>query len=77
MSCVERILTLYGGTSATARVMKLDRQHVHSWKKRGYIPPKYAHEIERITKGEIKAKEILDEAVKFIGRGTTRESREG
>lgn len=72
MSCVERMLKLYGGVSAVGRVMRLSRQNVNSWKVRGYIPPKYAFEVERITKGQIKASEVMGEAVEKVGRAGLR-----
>lgn len=61
MSVIERLLEMYGGISALARVMQLDRQVVHNWKKNGRVPPRYAFEIEEMTKKKIKAREVVDE----------------
>lgn len=61
-SCPERLANHFGNPSEAARHLKLDRQSVYTWVDKGYIPPMHALEVERITKGEITIREILEEA---------------
>ncbi len=45
-----------------ARRLKLDRAVVNNWVKSGYVPSRWAMEIERLTEGQIAAVEVLNEA---------------
>ena len=35
---------------------------IHNWVKAGYVPARWAAEVERVTQGRISALEIIDEA---------------
>lgn len=59
---VERCITKSGGLSAFARIMEVDRQVVHSWRKKGYIPPRYAFEVQRVMDGLVTAEQVIKEA---------------
>jgi hypothetical protein len=45
-----------------ARAFQLDRAVVHNWVKTGYIPARWAGEVERVTQGRISALEVIHEA---------------
>jgi alanine-glyoxylate transaminase/serine-glyoxylate transaminase/serine-pyruvate transaminase len=61
MNCVARLVALYGSQAEVARRMKLDRAVVSHWVKSGYIPSRWAVEVERLTEGRIAATEVLEE----------------
>jgi len=53
-----RLATRYANTSSTcgsARAFQLDRAVVHNWVKTGYVPARWAGEVERVTQGRISA----------------------
>jgi len=62
MNCAERLVTLFGSQAEVARRLQLDRAVVNNWVKSGYVPARWAMEIERTTGGRIAAVEILNEA---------------
>jgi len=62
MNCAERLVEVFGTQADVARAFQLDRAVVHNWVKTGYVPARWAAEVERITQGRISALEILDEA---------------
>ncbi len=62
MNCAERLVALFGSQADVARRLQLDRALVSHWVKCGYVPSRWAMEIERITAGRIAAVEILNEA---------------
>jgi alanine-glyoxylate transaminase/serine-glyoxylate transaminase/serine-pyruvate transaminase len=62
MNCAERLVELFGSQAEVARRLKLDRAVVNNWVKSGYIPSRWAMEIERLTDGQIAAMEVLNEA---------------
>jgi DNA-binding transcriptional regulator YdaS (Cro superfamily) len=62
MNCAERLVALFGSQAEAARRMKLDRAVVNNWVKSGYIPSRWAVEVEGVTGGQILATEVLNEA---------------
>jgi alanine-glyoxylate transaminase/serine-glyoxylate transaminase/serine-pyruvate transaminase len=62
MSCVARLVDLYGSQAEVARRLSVDRAVVSNWMKVGYVPARWAVEVEHVTAGEISAVEILNEA---------------
>src|SRR4249920_727285 len=62
MNCAERLVTLFGSQAEVARRLQLDRAVVNNWVKSGYVPSRWAMEIERVTAGRIAAVDILNEA---------------
>ena len=62
MNCAERLVALFGSQAEVARRFRLDRAVVNNWVKSGYVPARWAVEVERVTAGEIAAVEILNEA---------------
>jgi hypothetical protein len=68
MNVVEQTIQHFGGLSAAARAFEVDRQVVHSWRKRGYIPPRYAYVTEEVTGGAVTAKEVIDGADAHLPR---------
>ena len=62
MSCPQRLADYFGNPSEASRQITVDRQSVYQWITKGYIPPQQALNVERMTKGEIKIREILEEA---------------
>jgi alanine-glyoxylate transaminase/serine-glyoxylate transaminase/serine-pyruvate transaminase len=61
MNCAARLVALFGSQAEVARRMKLDRAVVSHWVKSGYIPSRWAVEVERLTAGRIAATEVLEE----------------
>jgi alanine-glyoxylate transaminase / serine-glyoxylate transaminase / serine-pyruvate transaminase len=62
MNCAERLVTLFGSQAEVARRFRLDRAVVNNWIKSGYVPARWAMEVEHVTEGQISAVEILNEA---------------
>ena len=62
MNCADRLVTLFGTQAEVARQFRLDRAVVNNWVKSGYVPARWAMEVERATGGGIPAVEILNEA---------------
>ena len=62
MSCIARLVDLYGTQAGLARRLSVDRAVVSNWVKVGYIPARWAMEVEHATEGEIAAVDILNEA---------------
>jgi len=62
MNCAERLVSIFGSQAEVARRMKLDRAVVSNWVKSGYIPSRWAVEVEHLTAGQIGATDILNEA---------------
>ncbi len=61
MNCAERLVDMFGSQADVARAFQLDRAVVHNWVKTGYVPARWAGEVERVTQGRISTLEILDE----------------
>ena len=62
MNCAERLVEMFGSQADVARAFQLDRAVVHNWVKTGYVPARWASEVERITQGRISAAEVVNEA---------------
>src|ERR1041385_1264713 len=62
MNCAERLVSLFGSQAEVARRFRLDRAVVNHWIKSGYVPARWAMEVEHVTEGQISAVEILNEA---------------
>src|ERR1051326_7035325 len=62
MNCAERLVEMFGSQADVARAFQLDRAVVHNWVKIGYVPARWAGEVERVTQGRIHATEELNEA---------------
>jgi hypothetical protein len=62
MNCAERLVSIFGSQAEVARRMKLDRAVVSHWVKSGYIPSRWAVEVEHLSGGRIAATEVLNEA---------------
>jgi DNA-binding transcriptional regulator YdaS (Cro superfamily) len=62
MNCADRLVALFGSQAEVARQFRLDRAVVNNWVKSGYVPARWAMEVERATNGQIPAVDVLDEA---------------
>src|SRR5215813_12483282 len=62
MNCAERLVEMFGSQADVARAFQLDRAVVHNWVKIGYVPARWAGEVERVTQGRINALEVINEA---------------
>ncbi len=62
MNCATRLVELFGSQAGVARAFQLDRAVVHHWVKTGYIPARWAGEVERLTAGRISSDEVVNEA---------------
>ena len=56
MNCAERLVELFGSQAEVARRFSLDRAVVNNWVKSGYVPARWAMEVEQVTNGEIDRK---------------------
>jgi alanine-glyoxylate transaminase/serine-glyoxylate transaminase/serine-pyruvate transaminase len=73
-TCAARLVTHFGSQAEAARRLKLDRAVVSHWVKSGFIPARWAMEVEIVTEGAVPALHILEEAtlrrpVKVKSRG--------
>jgi alanine-glyoxylate transaminase/serine-glyoxylate transaminase/serine-pyruvate transaminase len=62
MNCAERLVALFGSQAEVARRLRLDRAVVNNWVKFGYVPARWAMEVEHLTSGQVSAVEVLNEA---------------
>jgi len=62
VNTAERLVDIFGSQAEVARAFQLDRAVVHHWVKIGYVPARWAGEVERVTQGRISAVEIINEA---------------
>ena len=62
MNCALRLVELFGSQAEVARTFQLDRAVINNWVKSGYVPARWATEVERVTQGRISAVDILTEA---------------
>ena len=62
MNCADRLVTLFGSQAEVARRFRVDRAVVNNWVKSGYVPSRWAMEVDRLTDGAIPAVEVLNEA---------------
>jgi len=62
MNCAERLVALFGSQAEVARRLRLDRAVVSNWVKSGYVPARWAMEVEALSTGHISAVEVLNEA---------------
>ncbi len=61
-NCAVRLVEIFGSQAEVARTFRLDRAVVNNWVKSGYVPARWAMEVERATGGRIAAVEVLNEA---------------
>ena len=61
-NCADRLITFFGSQAEVARQFRLDRAVVNNWAKLGYVPARWAMEVENATHGQIAAVEVLNEA---------------
>src|SRR6201991_3781663 len=62
MNCAERLVSLFGSQAEVARRFRVDRAVVNNWVKSGYVPARWAMEVEHVTGGDIPAVDTLNEA---------------
>src|SRR5512138_4009311 len=62
MNCAARLVEIFGSQAELARRLSVDRAVVSNWIKVGYVPARWAMEIEHLTAGEVSAVEVLNEA---------------
>ena len=62
MNCAERLVAIFGSQAEVARRFRIDRALVSNWVKSGYVPSRWAMEVENATDGRILAVEVLNEA---------------
>ena len=62
LNCAAKLVELFGSQAEVARAFQLDRAVVHNWVKTGYVPARWAGEVERVTQGRISSVEVINEA---------------
>jgi DNA-binding transcriptional regulator YdaS (Cro superfamily) len=61
-NCADRLIAFFGSQAEVARQFRLDRAVVNNWVKSGYVPARWAMEVEQATSGQITATQVLHEA---------------
>ena len=59
MKTLQKAIEWAGGVNALGRVLDIDHSNVCHWKRTGKVPAKHAVTIEQMTKGKIKAVDLL------------------
>src|SRR5262245_19236780 len=62
MNCAEQLVEIFGSQADVARAFQLDRAVVHNWVKTGYVPARWAGEVERVNQGRINSADVGNEA---------------
>jgi alanine-glyoxylate transaminase/serine-glyoxylate transaminase/serine-pyruvate transaminase len=62
MNCADRLVAIFGSQAEVARRFRVDRAVVNNWVKSGYVPSRWAVEVEHVTEGKIAAVEVLNDA---------------
>src|SRR3989304_3580573 len=62
MNCADRLVAMFGSQAEVARRFRLDRAVVNNWVKSGYVPARWATEVEALTSGQITGIQVLNEA---------------
>jgi alanine-glyoxylate transaminase/serine-glyoxylate transaminase/serine-pyruvate transaminase len=62
MNCALQLVELFGSQADVARAFQVDRAVVNNWVKSGYVPARWASEVERLTQGRIGAVDVVNEA---------------
>jgi len=62
MNCAQQLVELFGSQADVARAFQVDRAVVNNWVKSGYVPARWASEVERLTRGRISAIDVVNEA---------------
>jgi len=62
MNCAAQLVEMFGSQAGVARAFQLDRAVVHNWVKTGYVPARWAGEVERVTQGRIRSEDVVNEA---------------
>ena len=62
MNCAEQLVSIFGSQAEVARRFRLDRAVVNNWVKSGYVPARWAMEVEHATEGKVAAVDVLNEA---------------
>ena len=61
---IERLLSFYGDSPSNAgKALNTTRQNVNLWREKGYIPPRWALNVEKATGGSITATEVIETAI--------------
>lgn len=61
---IQRVTDYFGSGYKAAIALGVKHQQYYAWTKKGFLPFKRGEQIEKLTKGEIKAMEIWEEAGK-------------
>lgn len=67
MNAIDRAIQHAGSQAALARLLKVTPQAVSQWKSdQRRVPPRQAAEIERLTAGAIKARELRPDLAELL-----------
>lgn len=66
VSALKSAVDYFGSQQAMATALGVSRQQVNAWIKRGYISASKAIEVEKLTDGSIKKRELRPEIAKWI-----------
>ena len=61
---IEQLIEIFGNESKTAIALKMDRQVIHNWVKKGFIPYKNGKLIEEPTEGKIPGIHVWEDAAR-------------
>ena len=62
MKPIDKVIKHFGGQYKLAGALNVSSVAVHLWVKEGKIPPLRAIQIEDLTEGEFKARELIGDA---------------
>src|ERR1700694_3292911 len=62
MNCADRLVEIFGSQAELARAFQHERSLVHIWVRTGYVPARWAGEVERVTQGRISSADVINEA---------------
>jgi len=76
-SVLERLIRVSGGSKAeAARQMGVTRQLFGEWCVRGYVPARYANDVEEASGGSILAKQVVEEANEAMADAAVKRKRQ-
>ena len=59
MQLIDKLVKHFGGQYRLAGALNVSSVAVHLWIKEGKLPPLRAIQVEELTKGEFKAKDLI------------------
>ena len=58
---IEKVIDRFGSASKLAKALGVHRSAISQWADCGYLPPYRAVQVERLTNGEFKAVDLVED----------------